>query len=174
MVMQSLKAAQLIQTPACVCRWVEEYHVDGFRFDLAACLCRDPHGEPMQAPPVIREISKDPVLSKVRQACCQPVWGFSRGSEAAAAGMRGRVAGERRCGSIMAAMHALGAACRPGLPRQMHARQMTTWQLHEVPWHDAARADTRETAADKGPCEGFGDCCSKARICTCCGRHVFL
>ena len=21
-------------------RWVEEYHVDGFRFDLASCLCR--------------------------------------------------------------------------------------------------------------------------------------
>jgi isoamylase len=20
--------------------WVEEYHVDGFRFDLASCLCR--------------------------------------------------------------------------------------------------------------------------------------
>ena len=47
------------------CRWVEEYHVDGFRFDLAACLCRDPHGTPLEAPPVIREISKDPVLSKV-------------------------------------------------------------------------------------------------------------
>lgn len=21
-------------------QWVEEYHVDGFRFDLASCLCR--------------------------------------------------------------------------------------------------------------------------------------
>ena len=39
--------------------------MDGFRFDLAACLCRDPHGTPLEAPPVIREISKDPVLSKV-------------------------------------------------------------------------------------------------------------
>ena len=39
--------------------------MDGFRFDLAACLCRDVHGEPLEAPPVIREISKDPVLSKV-------------------------------------------------------------------------------------------------------------
>ena len=45
--------------------WVEEYHVDGFRFDLASCLCRDPQGHPLAAPPLIRELAKDPVLSKV-------------------------------------------------------------------------------------------------------------
>lgn len=47
------------------CRWVEEYHVDGFRFDLASALCRDPQGQPMTAPPLIRDLAKDPVLSKV-------------------------------------------------------------------------------------------------------------
>ncbi|CAL5221257.1 g3414 [Coccomyxa viridis] len=47
-------------------RWVEEYHVDGFRFDLASALCRDPQGQPMAAPPLIRELAKDPVLSKVK------------------------------------------------------------------------------------------------------------
>ena len=46
-------------------RWVEEYHVDGFRFDLASALCRDPKGQPLEAPPLIRDIAKDPVLSKV-------------------------------------------------------------------------------------------------------------
>jgi hypothetical protein len=45
--------------------WVEEYHVDGFRFDLASCLCRDGKGHAMAAPPLIREIAKHPVLSKV-------------------------------------------------------------------------------------------------------------
>jgi len=45
--------------------WVEEYHVDGFRFDLASILCRSEDGPPMPAPPLIRMISKDPVLSKV-------------------------------------------------------------------------------------------------------------
>ena len=35
-------------------RWVEEYHVDGFRFDLTSVLCRDVNGEPMAAPPVVR------------------------------------------------------------------------------------------------------------------------
>ena len=45
--------------------WVEEYRVDGFRFDLASCLCRDDKGRPLAAPPLIREIAKHPVLSKV-------------------------------------------------------------------------------------------------------------
>ena len=40
--------------------------MDGFRFDLASALCRDPQGQPMAAPPLIRELAKDPVLSKVR------------------------------------------------------------------------------------------------------------
>lgn len=42
--------------------WVEEYHVDGFRFDLASCLCRDANGRPLDDPPVIRAIAEDPVL----------------------------------------------------------------------------------------------------------------
>ena len=42
--------------------WVEHYHVDGFRFDLASALCRGENGEPLPAPPLIRAISKDPVL----------------------------------------------------------------------------------------------------------------
>ena len=46
--------------------WVEEYHVDGFRFDLASALCRNPRGTPLQNPPLIGAISKDPVLSKVK------------------------------------------------------------------------------------------------------------
>ncbi|KAF8065538.1 ISA3 [Scenedesmus sp. PABB004] len=46
-------------------RWVEEFHVDGFRFDLASCLCRDSKGRPLTAPPLIREIAKHPVLSRV-------------------------------------------------------------------------------------------------------------
>lgn len=46
--------------------WVTEYHVDGFRFDLASCLCRDAKGNPLPAPPLIRAISKHPILSKVK------------------------------------------------------------------------------------------------------------
>jgi len=46
--------------------WVREYHVDGFRFDLASALCRDEKGHPMNSPPVIRAIAKDPELSHVK------------------------------------------------------------------------------------------------------------
>lgn len=40
--------------------------MDGFRFDLASCLCRDNLGNPIPAPPLIRQIAKHPVLSKVK------------------------------------------------------------------------------------------------------------
>lgn len=46
--------------------WVDEYHVDGFRFDLASCLCRDEQGSPMDAPPLIRALSKDPDFQNVK------------------------------------------------------------------------------------------------------------
>lgn len=39
--------------------------MDGFRFDLASALCRDEKGNPMAVPPLIHDIAKDPVLSKV-------------------------------------------------------------------------------------------------------------
>jgi len=45
--------------------WVEEYHVDGFRFDLASVMCRDSKGQPLESPPIVRAIAKDPVLSQV-------------------------------------------------------------------------------------------------------------
>src|SRR4030095_10505375 len=43
--------------------WVEEMHVDGFRFDLASILARDPAGQPMPNPPVLWDIESDPVLA---------------------------------------------------------------------------------------------------------------
>src|SRR5215471_854975 len=43
--------------------WVEEMHVDGFRFDLASILVRDPSGHPLPNPPVLWDIESDPVLA---------------------------------------------------------------------------------------------------------------
>jgi isoamylase len=43
--------------------WVEEMHVDGFRFDLASILARDPVGHVMPHPPVLWDIESDPVLA---------------------------------------------------------------------------------------------------------------
>lgn len=47
----------------CLRSWVTEYHIDGFRFDLASVLSRDEFGEPLKNPPVLWEIESDPVLA---------------------------------------------------------------------------------------------------------------
>ncbi|GFP98915.1 isoamylase 3 chloroplastic [Phtheirospermum japonicum] len=46
--------------------WVIEYHVDGFRFDLASVLCRGTDGCPLNAPPLIKAIAKDNILSRCK------------------------------------------------------------------------------------------------------------
>jgi len=43
--------------------WVNEMHVDGFRFDLAAILERDESGQLMPNPPVLWDIESDPELA---------------------------------------------------------------------------------------------------------------
>ncbi|HYQ48790.1 MAG TPA: alpha-amylase family glycosyl hydrolase, partial [Thermodesulfovibrionales bacterium] len=46
--------------------WVQEMHVDGFRFDLASILTRDEQGRPLSNPTVLWDIETDPVLSGVK------------------------------------------------------------------------------------------------------------
>lgn len=46
--------------------WAAEMHVDGFRFDLAAALTRDPDGKPLRNPPLIERIAADPVLQDLK------------------------------------------------------------------------------------------------------------
>jgi glycogen operon protein len=43
--------------------WVEEMHIDGFRFDLASILGRDESGKVMPRPPVLWDIDSDPALA---------------------------------------------------------------------------------------------------------------
>jgi glycogen operon protein len=43
--------------------WVQEMHVDGFRFDLASILSRDSSGQCMATPPVLWDIESDPILA---------------------------------------------------------------------------------------------------------------
>jgi glycogen operon protein len=50
----------------CLRYWVAEYHVDGFRFDLASILGRDPWGAPLANPPLLEALANDPVLAKVK------------------------------------------------------------------------------------------------------------
>ena len=43
--------------------WVEDMHVDGFRFDLASILTRDANGHPLPNPPVLWDIESEPALA---------------------------------------------------------------------------------------------------------------
>ena len=43
--------------------WVEQMHIDGFRFDLASILERDESGILMPSPPVLWDIESDPALA---------------------------------------------------------------------------------------------------------------
>jgi isoamylase len=50
----------------CLRYWVSEYHVDGFRFDLASIMTRDVDGTPLADPPVLRMMAFDPILAKTK------------------------------------------------------------------------------------------------------------
>ncbi len=47
----------------CLRHWVHNYHVDGFRFDLASILSRDRNGELVPNPPLVEAIAEDPLLA---------------------------------------------------------------------------------------------------------------
>jgi glycogen operon protein len=50
----------------CLRYWVREFHVDGFRFDLASVLSRGLDGEALERPPVIERIAADPILAHTK------------------------------------------------------------------------------------------------------------
>ncbi|MFQ5794624.1 MAG: glycogen debranching protein GlgX [Candidatus Bipolaricaulia bacterium] len=50
----------------CLRYWAAEYHIDGFRFDLAAILGRDPQGAPLENPPLLETLAFDPILGKCK------------------------------------------------------------------------------------------------------------
>lgn len=50
----------------CLRYWAAEYHIDGFRFDLASILGRDPWGAPLANPPLLESLAFDPILAKCK------------------------------------------------------------------------------------------------------------
>ena len=50
----------------CLRHWVHNYHVDGFRFDLASILSRDRYGNMMPDPPMVEMIAEDPMLADTK------------------------------------------------------------------------------------------------------------
>jgi glycogen operon protein len=50
----------------CLRYWAAEFHIDGFRFDLAAILGRDQSGVPLNNPPLVESLAYDPILSSCK------------------------------------------------------------------------------------------------------------
>lgn len=50
----------------CLRYWAADYHIDGFRFDLASILGRDQNGAPMHSPPLLETLAFDPILGKCK------------------------------------------------------------------------------------------------------------
>ncbi|MCC5636639.1 glycogen debranching protein GlgX [Nostoc sp. CHAB 5844] len=50
----------------CLRYWAAEYHIDGFRFDLASILGRDSSGAPLKNPPLLETLAFDPILGKCK------------------------------------------------------------------------------------------------------------
>lgn len=46
--------------------WATEYHIDGFRFDLASILSRGRDGRPLAEPPLLERITHDPILKNAK------------------------------------------------------------------------------------------------------------
>jgi isoamylase len=50
----------------CLRHWVHNYHIDGFRFDLASILSRDREGNLIPNPPIVEHIAEDPLLAETK------------------------------------------------------------------------------------------------------------
>lgn len=50
----------------CLRYWVSNYHIDGFRFDLASILSRNQDGAPMSSPPLLEQLANDNILGKTK------------------------------------------------------------------------------------------------------------
>jgi glycogen operon protein len=50
----------------CLHFWVQEMHIDGFRFDLASVLARDLDGSSLENPTLLWEIETDPILANTK------------------------------------------------------------------------------------------------------------
>ncbi len=50
----------------CLRHWVHNYHIDGFRFDLASILSRSQTGELLPNPPMVDVIAEDPMLADTK------------------------------------------------------------------------------------------------------------
>ena len=114
----------------CLRHWVHNYHIDGFRFDLASILSRNRNGELVPNPPLVELIAEDPMLADTK--IIAEAWD---------------AAGAFQVGSFANA--ALGRVERP-LPRR-HPPLLARRLRHDRPDGHAARRVERPLPAERPP-----------------------
>ena len=146
----------------CLRHWVHNYHVDGFRFDLASILSRDRNGELVPNPPVVEAIAEDPLLAdtKIIAEAWDAAGAYQVGSFAQLAlGRMERPLSRRRApllarrpGHDAAVGHAAGrlersvSGRRPAAVSQHQLRHLARRLHAQRPGQLHARSTTRPTA----------------------------
>ena len=103
----------------CLRYWVHNYHVDGFRFDLASILSRNREGELVPNPPVVESIGEDPLLADTedhRRGLGRRRAATRSARSAACAGRNGTATTATTCGDSGAAIRAWSACWPRGWP----------------------------------------------------------
>ena len=148
----------------CLRHWVHNYHIDGFRFDLASILSRNRNGELVPNPPLVELIAEDPLLAdtKIIAEAWDAAGAYQVGSFANLrwAEWNGHYRDDIRrfwrgdCGHDRPDGHAAGRLQRPVPAERPPA--VSQHQLHHVarrlhaqrPGELRARSTTRPTAKD--------------------------
>ena len=119
----------------CLRHWVHNYHIDGFRFDLASILSRDRDGNLVPNPPLVEAIAEDPLLADTK--IIAEAW------DAAGAYQVGSF-GDRRAGPNGTAAIATTCAASGAATRACVGRSPRAWP---VPATCTSPADAARTTA---------------------------
>ena len=124
----------------CLRYWAAEYHIDGFRFDLASILGRAQDGSPLHNPPLLETLAFDPVLGKCKLiaeglGCRRPVPGRLLPGMGTMGRMERQIPG--RCAKILKRRWRAGGRSQPAYPGLTGslplARHDRIGQLYYVP-----------------------------------------
>lgn len=119
----------------CLRHWVQTYHIDGFRFDLASALSRDSQGRPITDSPILWEIESIPCWPAPSSS---PRPGMLRGSTSWA-GSPATVGRSGTAGSVTTSVASSGRSGDGARSGMAHDRQFRSvpekGQLHLSPQH---------------------------------------
>jgi hypothetical protein len=125
----------------CLRYWVHNYHVDGFRFDLASILSRNRDGELVPNPPLVESIGEDPLLAdtKIIAEAWDAAGGYQVGTFGACAGPNGTAATATTCGASGGATRTWSACWPRGWPDRATSTRPAAGALSQHQLHHLAR-----------------------------------